>query len=1140
MLHKILIFKPFILFILLFLIINSFKAESGNVNFPSFFMKNHGQFSNGSQYCLKSVKSNTFFFNNYIVNQFITTKNKNDSINPNILNMRIDFENSNPHPLFEEKDTLSSKSNFFRGNNASSWETDISSFATLSYKNLYDKVDLVYYNSTNGIKSDFVVHSGGNYSNITLKYSGVKEITINSRGDLEILTDAGEITEHIPDAYQVINGTKVSVNASFRIKNSNTVSFNVEDYNPDFDLVIDPQLLYCSYFGGNSDDKWPTRISRDKQQNIYFSGSTMSSNFPITPGAFSSTHKNSDYDVFVIKLDSTGNKLIFSTFISSSGQDIGGSLKLVGATNDILLLGLAGDNDFPTTTGAYQTSYGGGYHDIFVLKLNNEGNKLIFSTLVGGATDEQISDFCLDKNGDIYVLGYAGYYFPTTPGSFQQNLAGDYDVCVFKLKSDGSQLLYSTFLGGTERDRSGGITIDNSSNIYISSWVMGNIPTTPGAYDNTFHGGIDIAVSKFDPTLSNLMFSTMIGGPGNDLSLSDLILDAANNITLVGGVNSGFPTTPGSYDQSFNGGSSDAVIIKVKNDGTKLLYSSFLGSPGYDFARNFTEDASGNFIITGACGNGFPTTSCPYDDSFNGGMTDCFISKININTSSLLYSSYLGGQGDDEGFSIKSFGDTLYIAGTTSSPDLPVTSDAFDQTFNAGGNDVFLFKLLLGAGLIPVANFNNPSVTCINQPTSFTNNSINSLTYYWRFADGFNSTVKNPIHSFSMPGNYWVSLISSNNCTSDTIAGSIKVEGVLTNNPVNICQGDSLLLDGQYRSVSGNYNTTLTAISGCDSIVTTNLVVNPLIQTFQNPSICEGDTLKVGTHNYLSAGIYSDIFNSFSGCDSIVSTYLVVKPKIHTIQNPAICQGGKLAVGTHIYSAAGTYTDIFNAFSGCDSIVTTNLTIKPIIQSTQNSSICQGETFSVGLHYYSVSGTYSDTLITGSGCDSVVISNVTVNPLPNPSLGNDTLMCPGEFIVLTPGIGFSKYIWSDGSDLDSLYVTQPGTYSVHVFEGLCSASDTISIDDCGIELWFPNVFTPNHDGLNETFRPVAQGIITSYQIIIFNRWGQKLYESNDAIIGWDGTSEGKQCPDGVYFYIAEYNVDTARQRTTRGSITLLR
>lgn len=1083
-------FKLFLFIFICFISFKNLKAENSSINFPSFFMKNQGQYGNGSQYCLKSAGSNTFFYENHIVSQFITTKNKNDSINPNILNMRIDFEHSNPHPQFEEKDPLSSKSNFFIGNDALSWETDIASFATLAYRELYDKVDLVYYNSAKGIKSDFVIHSGGNCSDIRLKYSGVKDISINSQGALKILTDAGEITEHIPEAYQIINGTKVMVNVNFRIKNGNTIKFEAEEFNPDYDLVIDPQLIYCSYFGGNSDDKWPNKIVRDSQQNIYFAGNTMSSNFPVTPGVFSTTYSSGDYDVFVLKLDPTGTKLLFSTFIGGPGQDIAGSIKLIGASNDILLVGLAGYGGFPTTAGAYQTIQAGGNHDIFVLKMNNNGSNLIFSTLVGGATDEQISDFCLDKNGDIYVLGYAGYYFPTTSGAYQETLSGDYDVCVFKLSSNGTKLLYSTFIGGPDRDRSGGIAIDMLSNIYVSSSDLGSFPTTAGAYDNTFNGDIDLAVSKFDPTLSTLIFSTMIGGPGEEVTTSDLILDADNNITLVGRAGSGFPTTPGSFDQSFNGGNTDAIIIKLKNDGSSLLYSSFLGGPGNDFARDFTDDGFGNYILTGYCENGFPTTACPYDNTFNGGATDCFISKININTQSLFYSTYFGGTGDDEGFTVLSSADTIIIAGTTSSSDLPVTSETFDPSFNYGGNDIFMIKLLPGSGIPPVAQFNTPSVTCINQPTSFINSSVNSTSYSWNFGDGYISNIENPTHSYSQSGNYIVSLLSLNQCSSNTTLRNIKVEGGGIQNAFSsICKGDSVFLGGSYRSTVGNYLDTLTSISGCDSIISTILTLTSTIQTIQTPSICQGDAFKVGSNNY-------------------------------TVQ--------------------GIYIDELKAVFGCDSIVTTNLTVIPTIKSNQTLSICEGEKFNVGTHYYTFQGTYIDTLTSVFGCDSIVTTNLSVNPLPVPLLGNDTLMCPGDFIVLTPGNGFSSYFWSDGSDLSELHVYMSGSYFVNVSDGLCSASDTISIGDCGTLLWFPNVFTPNNDGLNDRFKPVAQGVLTSYQILIFNRWGQQLYESNDAYPGWNGTFKGNQCPEGTYFYIAEYSVGALKQSTTRGSITLLR
>jgi hypothetical protein len=487
--------------------------------------------------------------------------------------MRIDFENSNPHPIFEERDLLSSKSNFFIGNDPSAWKTDITSSGTLAYKELYGNVDLVYYNSSKGKKSDFVIHPGGNFSDISLRYRRVKNISINAQGVLMISTDAGEISEHIPEAYQVIDGHKVLIKVNFQIGNENTVNFDIEDYNLDYDLVIDPQLIYCSYFGGSGDEAWPTRLIRDSQQNIYFAGKTRSSNFPVTPGSFSTAYSG-DYDAFVLKINPTGTQIIFSTFIGSSGLDLASDIKLVGPANDIILLGLAGASGFPTTPGAYQTVLGG-LEDFFVLKLNNSGNSLIFSTLVGGPTDEEASGICLDNAGDIYVLGYAGYYFPTTPGAYQQTMVGDYDVCVFKLSGNGSNHLYSTFIGGPERDRSAGIALDKLSNIYISSWVQGDFPSTTGAFDNSFNGDIDIAVSKFDPTLSTLIFSTLIGGPGDDRSVSDVILDPDNNITLVGKAGNGLPTTPGSYSPGFKGGDSDAFIVKLNNTGTKLLIQAF-------------------------------------------------------------------------------------------------------------------------------------------------------------------------------------------------------------------------------------------------------------------------------------------------------------------------------------------------------------------------------------------------------------------------------------------------------------------------------------------------------------------------------------------------------------------------------------
>ncbi|HEX7411590.1 MAG TPA: gliding motility-associated C-terminal domain-containing protein, partial [Bacteroidales bacterium] len=313
-----------------------------------------------------------------------------------------------------------------------------------------------------------------------------------------------------------------------------------------------------------------------------------------------------------------------------------------------------------------------------------------------------------------------------------------------------------------------------------------------------------------------------------------------------------------------------------------------------------------------------------------------------------------------------------------------------------------------------------------------------------------------------------------------------------------------------------------------------------------SPVICQGDTCTVGTSKYTKAGIYTDVLSTASGCDSIVTTNLVVNPVKLMVQNPPICEGETFTVGIHSYTKTGTYIDTLTSLVyGCDSIITTLLTVNPNVQTLPLiKSICEGETFTVGTHDYSKAGNYIDVLKTSLGCDSTVTTNLTVNPLPLVSLGDDQLLCPGDSIILTPGNAFKSYLWSDGSVLSNLKVTISGNYAVNVFDGLCSASDDIVIDECDPELWVPNAFTPDNNDLNDCFKPVSPGIIKSYQIFIFNRWGQQLYESNDAYAGWDGTFKREPCPGGVYTYIIEYSTgtDTAtfKQRVKRGTVMLLR
>jgi PKD repeat protein len=713
------------------------KYSFGGVdNFPAYFMKNEGQFQNGSKYCLKSAASNTFFFDNYLVHQFISESKHQDSISNEVLNLRVDFKNCNLHPVFEERDVAKSKSNFFIGNDPSGWKSDIATFNTLVYNDLYRSIDLIYYNLSQGVKSDFIIKPNGDPSDITLKYSGIQQITISEKGELVLTTEAGRFTENIPEAYQVIAGKKVLVKVSYIIVNGSEVKFRVNEYNRDYELVIDPQLIYCSYLGGSGNDQiFYGKVVTDSQGNIYFTSRTTSLNFPVTAGSFDNVY-NGLYDIVVVKLNPTATQIIFSTYIGGADDDFPYDIEFAGPTNDLVIGGYTRGSNFPTTSGVYQPNYGGFTCDGFVLKLNNMGNTLLFSTYLGADLEDYVHDIEIDGSGNIYAGGYSSSNFPTTPSVYQSTNAnpGFYDIFISKLNPTATSLISSTLIGGSTHDRGSDIELDNLGNVFILGSAEGTFPVTPGAFDVTYNGGIrDVIVCKFNPTFSNLLYSTYIGGPDDDLpSVGGLKIDNMNQPTLTGRCGTGFPTTAGSYCQTFSGGTYDAFLTKLNTTFNSLIYSTLIGGAGNDIGFSLCFEENGNPIIAGAASGGFPTTVCTYDGTYNGGTNDAFISKFNNDASSLLYSTFFGGSGDDKGIGITCLNDTAILIGETTSPNLPTTADAYDLSFNGGGYDDFIAKIILSCES-SIADFIIPDTACIDEDITIQNISTGGTTYYWNF-----------------------------------------------------------------------------------------------------------------------------------------------------------------------------------------------------------------------------------------------------------------------------------------------------------------------------------------------------------------------------------------------------------------------
>jgi hypothetical protein len=405
--------------------------------------------------------------------------------------------------------------------------------------------------------------------------------------------------------------------------------------------------------------------------------------------------------------------LIYSTYIGGSADDEGYSIAVDGSGN-AYITGYAKSTNYDITPGTFQTAYGGGYSDLFVTKLNSTGTALIYSTYIGGSSQDEGRSIAIDNFGDVYVTGRTGSTnFYITPGAFQTTIQGSFfDVFVTKLNSTGTALIYSTYIGGNGGDEPYDIAIDNSGNAYITgNTTSTDYDITPGAFQTT-NTGNDVFVTKLNSTGTALIYSTYIGGNGNDVGYS-IAVDGSGNAYITGNTESNdYDITPGAFQTTFGGGANngggggDVFVTKLNSTGSALIYSTYIGGSRTDMGYSIAIDNSGNAYITGyTLSTNYDITPGSFQTNLEGPIgTDAFVSKLNSTGTALIYSTYIGGGLSDYGNSIAiDSSGNAYITGYTNSTDFDITPGAF-QTTKGGlilSHDVFVTKLnSTGNGLI--------------------------------------------------------------------------------------------------------------------------------------------------------------------------------------------------------------------------------------------------------------------------------------------------------------------------------------------------------------------------------------------------------------------------------------------------------
>ncbi|CAL1519206.1 gliding motility-associated C-terminal domain-containing protein [Chitinophaga sp. MM2321] len=458
---------------------------------------------------------------------------------------------------------------------------------------------------------------------------------------------------------------------------------------------------------------------------------------------------------------------------------------------------------------------------------------------------------------------------------------------------------------------------------------------------------------------------------------------------------------------------------------------------------------------------------------------------------------------------------------------------------------------LMGLPTLMASYFYNPEIflvkdTCFGSATSFSVSNTTGITSVsWSFGDGSSSSSFNPSHTYAASGPYNVTLAVSGPCYTATFSRDVYImEPDQVSEEKYICTGsDYTLPDGRIVNTPGDYISTLKNIHGCDSIITTKLVTVEPYNGSEEVEICTGSSYTLPDGRTISvAGTYTSTFLTWQKCDSIITTTLRVVQDYHITEKATICAGQDFTLPNgKVVNVTGTYTSSLLSVGGCDSIITTILKEAPSYISNDQQEICSGETYTLqdGTQI-TQTGNYTVKYITYLGCDSIFNTHVQVNHSPIIDLGADTCLFNNKPIIVSPGPGFNSYRWQNGATTSIFTIYQPGIYWVEVSNDCGTSRDVIQTSVCSPDIFVPNAFTPNGDGLNDIFRIVNYHGQQLQDFSIFNRWGELIYHTTNPAAGWNGTYRNVPQPIGSYVYMIRYLNMDGIQRLLKGTITLTR
>ena len=678
--------------------------------------------------------------------------------------IRMDLIGANPKAPISREDPQTTRTNYFLGNDPRKWRTDVPNYGRVRYRAVYEGIDLVYYGNQRRLEHDFVIAPHADPAKIVFTIEGAGKLRIDpATGDLVLLSAAPDLRLLKPATYQESNGRRTEIPSTYKLLANNRITFALGSYNHSQPLIIDPVLVYSTYLGGSgsgSNGDQGNGIAVDSNGSAYIVGTTYSANFPVTPGAFQyqTNAPSGTSTVFVSKLNPAGTALIYSTYLGGSGGDEGYGIALDSNSN-AYITGATHSTDFPITCGAFQTANPATGTNItvgFVTKLDSAGSALVYSTYLSGGDPGSVSQaIAVNAAGNAYVTGYTySSDFPTTTGAFQTDFKGNASISnafVTELNLAGTALVYSTYLGGSGEPGANGnpgfsppeapngdygnaIALDTSGDAFIAgSTGSSDFPVTASAFQTGLQGPSNAFVTELNPAGTQELYSTYLGGSGQinipDVyswpisgdSATAIAVDSSGFAYVAGNTtSSNFPVTAGVLEgaDDFDGASGTGFVSKLSQNGSKLIYSTYLEGAETSIS-SLVIDRVGNAYIAG----NVPTLSAGQGAGFEltpdalptpaSSANSAFVVKINPSATAMNYATLLGGSINDaaNALALDAAGD-VYLTGFAGSANFPVTPVAFQANLQ-GPRNAFVSKFALagetGQTVYPSIPANVPS-----------------------------------------------------------------------------------------------------------------------------------------------------------------------------------------------------------------------------------------------------------------------------------------------------------------------------------------------------------------------------------------------------------------------------------------------